>query len=55
MVDLGVTEKDFHTKHYLTGRKNQLLQDLANSVGDAEMHKVARELKKVVKELLELQ
>ena len=31
MVDLGVTEKDFHTKWYLTGRKNDLLKELADS------------------------
>lgn len=54
MVDLGVTEKDFHTKWYLTGRKNDLLKELADSVGDVEMYKVARELKKVMKELYAL-
>ena len=51
MVDLGVTEKDFHTRWYLTGRKNQLLQELAESLSDVEMYKVARELRKVIKEL----
>ena len=51
MIDLGITEKDFHTKWYLTGRKNQLLQELAESLGDVEMYKVARELKKVIQEL----
>ena len=54
MVDLGLTEKDFHTKWYLTGRKNQLLKDLSKTLGDVEMYKVARELKKVVKELAEM-
>ena len=47
----GITEKDFHTEWYLTGRKNQLLQELAESLGDVEMYKVARELKKVIQEL----
>ena len=51
MIDLGITEKDFHTEWYLTGRKNQLLQELAESFGDVEMCKVARELKKVIQEL----
>lgn len=51
MIDLGITEKDFHTEWYLTGRKNQLLQELAESLGDVEMYKVARELRKVMQEL----
>ena len=51
MIDLGIAEKDFHTEWYLTGRKNQLLQELAESLGDVEMYKVARELKKVIQEL----
>ena len=51
MVDLGLTDKDFHSKWYLTGRKNQLLKELAESLGDVEMYKVARELKKVMQEL----
>lgn len=55
MVDLGVTEKDFHTEWYLTGRKNQLLQELAKSLGDVEMYKIARELRSVMRELNNLQ
>ena len=51
MVDLGLTEKDFHSKWHLTTVKNQLLQELAESLGDVEMYKVARELKKVMQEL----
>ena len=51
MVDLGITEEDFHTKRYLTGRKNQLLKELSECVGDKEILIVARELKKVVSEL----
>lgn len=50
-VVLGLTEKDFHTRWYLTGRKNQLLKELADSLGDTETLKVARELKKVLREL----
>ena len=34
--------------------KNKLLNALANSLGDVEMYEIARELKKVVKELEEL-
>lgn len=59
MVDLysafGVTEKVLHTKWYLTGRKNQLLQELTESLGDVEMYRVARKLKAVMKELYSLQ
>jgi hypothetical protein len=55
MVDLGITEKDFHTRWYLTGRKNILLQELADSLGDAEMYQVARELRTVVRELKEIE
>lgn len=51
MVDLGITEKDFHTEWYLTGRKNQLLKELSECIGDKEILIVARELKKVVSEL----
>ena len=51
MVDLGITEKDFHTEWYLTGRKNQLLKELPECVGDKEIIVVARKLKKVVSEL----
>ena len=50
-VDLGLTKKDFHTRWYLTWRKNQLLKELADSLGDKETLKVARELKKVMREL----
>lgn len=51
MVDLGITEKDLHTEWCLTGRKNQLLKELSECVGDKEIIVVARELKKVVSEL----
>lgn len=51
MVDLGITEKDLHTEWYLTGRKNQLLKELSECVGDKEILAVARKLKKVVSEL----
>ena len=51
MVDLDITEKDLHTEWYLTGRKNQLLKELSECVGDKEILAVARELKKVVSEL----
>lgn len=51
MVDLSITEKDFHTEWYLTGRKNQLLKELSECIGDKEILIVARELKKVVSEL----
>lgn len=51
MVDLEITEEDFHTKWYLTSRKNQLLKELANCVGDMEILVIARELKQVVSEL----
>lgn len=51
MVDLGITEKDLHTEWYLIGRKNQLLKELSECVGDKEILMVARELKKVVSEL----
>lgn len=54
MIDLGITEEDFHTKWYLTGMKNKLLNELANSVGDVQMYKIARELRQVVKELKEI-
>lgn len=32
-------------------QKNQLLQELANSLGDVEMYRIARELKQVIQEL----
>ena len=51
MIDLGITEEDFHTKWYLTGRKNDLLKQLSQSVGDVEMIPIARELKQVMIEL----
>lgn len=51
MVDLGITEKDLHTEFYLTGRKNQLLKELSECVGDKEILVVAKELKKVISEL----
>lgn len=51
MVDLGITENDFHTEWYLKGRKNQLLKELSECVGDKEILVVARELKKVISEL----
>lgn len=54
MVDLDVEENDLHTEWYLTGRKNQLLQELADSLGDVEMYRIARELKQVMKELNKL-
>ena len=51
MVDLGVTEADFHTKWYLTGRKNELLKELSETLSDVEMYKTTRELRKVMQEL----
>lgn len=36
---------------YWTGRKYELEQQLKNSLDDTEMYQVARELKKVLKEL----
>lgn len=51
MTDLGITENDYHTEWYLTGRKNQLLKELSECVGDKELLEIARELKKVVFEL----
>ena len=55
MVDLGITEEDFHTKWYLTGRKNYLLKEMSESLGDAELLNIARELKKVLIELKNVQ
>lgn len=55
MIDLGITEEDFHTKWYLTGRKNNLLKELRDSLGDREMIPIARELKNVLKELKEIE
>lgn len=52
MIDLGIKEQDFHTEWYLTRRRNQLLNDLANTLGDVEMYMIARELRQVVKELM---
>lgn len=51
MVDLSIMEKDFHTKWYLTGRKNQLLKELSECIGDKEILAVARKLKNVIVEL----
>ena len=51
MVDLSITEKDLHTEFYLTGRKNQLLKELSECVGDKEILVVAKELKEVIYEL----
>lgn len=55
MVYLEISEEDFHTKWYLTGIKNQLLRELSESLGDIEMIRIARELKKVMQELYSLE
>lgn len=49
MVYWDLSDKEL--KWYLTNRKNQLLQDLTQTLGDVEMVKVARELKQVLQEL----
>ena len=54
MVDMGLTKEDFHTEWHLVTRKNHLLEQLANSLGDAEMYPICRELRLVLKELKEV-
>lgn len=55
MVDLEITETDFHTKWYLTGMKNKLLKELSECIGDAETLIIARKLKVILKELKQLE
>ena len=45
MVDLGITKEDFHTKWYLTGRKNYLLKEMSESLGDVELLKNSMRIK----------
>lgn len=51
MVDFGYTEKRVAYRMASDRQKNQLLQELANSLGDIEMYRIARELKQVIQEL----
>lgn len=55
MVDFDITEEDFYTKWCLTERKNYLLKEMSENLGDAELLNIARELKKVLIELKNVQ